>query len=123
MRDAVPKLRPEAPNSETAFANVYVVKYDHAAFGKALTPRLVVLPDGLIIVLAVNVQHIHGASSEIGTGILKAGPQQSRKSTKLGFVEGSNIGEYFFSVEPSVFVAQPGIDGKARPVPPWVAIP
>ena len=72
------------------------MKYDHAAFRKALAPRLVVLPNGLIIMLAVDVQHIHGPSSEIWTGILKAGPQQSRYSAELGVVEGLNVVEYFF---------------------------
>ena len=61
--------------------------------------------------LPVDVQHIHGSRSEIWTGILKAGPQQSRKSTELGVVEGLDVGEYFFSVEPSVLVAKPGVYG------------
>src|ERR1700755_3120720 len=98
------EFRPEPPNSEATFTNVCIVEYDHTALGKAPTPCLVILPAGLVIVLAVNVKQIHRASIEISASVLKPGPQQGRKATELGFVEGSDVGEYFFTVEPSVFV-------------------
>ena len=79
VRVRAAKLVPKAPDPEIPLPDVDVVKQDDAAIGELGVPELVVMPNGVIGMAAVDMQQVDGAVREVGERLIESRADQARE--------------------------------------------
>ena len=106
-------LLPEPPDAEVALAHARVVQEDDAARAHLREPRLEVMPDGLIRVIAVNVQQVNRAVAEARQGFVESASDEAGEVLVEWVVVRPQVFQHLRPVEAAVLVAPPHVYGEA----------
>src|SRR5262249_13787114 len=107
---------PEAPHAEVPLPHVDVVEEDDTAFARLRQPGREVVLDGLVSMVAVDVQEVDAAVRKIALRFVKRTLNEAREPPVQGVVMGPEFFEHLGNVMARMRVALPAIYGETARV-------
>src|SRR5262249_48412010 len=109
-RPAMAYLFPQLPGPKPALPYIDVVQEDDTTFTNLGEPALEIVADGLVGMVAVDVEQIDTGVTKVSESFVKSAMHELRERAVQWVMVCSQCREHFWPIKPGLRITLPGID-------------